>query len=728
MYKHIAYLLSVAAAALLLSGCQKNEMTPSSLTMTVTAYSDDAASAKSSLESTGSVIWNTSDHISLFYEKTGSYDMADFACTSVEESGRKAVFTGSALADGASSYVALYPYYALASCSSGGTVGSAIPGLQTATALSYDPSAAISVARGTDKNSLYFRNQVSLLGIKPLDSGITSATLIGSSPMTGKFQLQSDGTLVPGAASRSVRMEGAMASGTEYYASVLPGSQTGLKIVLGRNDGKFASFSGGAIALGSNELRHLFEAGAGSWVTPSTLYINEVQCNAAGAKIELYNPGSSAVSLYGWVLVKNDSELYAFSQGTSVPAGGFQTVLCSKDSEAEGACFGLDGTAGFDLKLCCGVVVDHVDNLTSIRTIADGHSLGRLTDGGKIWTAFSTATIGSSNAGGIQEPATSGIRLSEINGDYSGGDYIELYNAGSVTESLKDFKIRRCRFKDGTDDEQTLWKGTSGVTLAPGAYLTLYYQGDLEDNKTYPYRLQRDFSAKKNTFIWLQDAEEREVDSFQRGTKNSGWNNINMQKVENSSGVAYSYSYVGGSWVYANPTPGAVNAASAGNIDQRMCPVVINEINIPGNWVELYNMGNASVDINGLQLRWSRVKSGVADNQTAYEWETSTVIAPGGYLKVSSTKVNLASYASKNIHIRLRSGSDADFTGEKIIWDDFKRGSEGANWTTVTLGTTIVRSIVRVPDGSGNWYLGDASPALTNGTDKSGGLCPDVDQ
>ena len=714
--------------ALLLAGCQR-EVEPESSTMTITAYSDDAPSSKTTLDASGAVIWSTSDHINLFYRKGSSYSGAEFVCSSVSDGGRTAVFTGSSAADGASSYVTLSPYAPEASCSNDGKLSTTLPAIQAVKAGSFDPSAAVAVARSTDKNSLHFQNEVSLLGVKPLGTGITSITLIGSGPLTGALDVKADGTLTPVKASRAVRLTGTMSSGSEYFASVLPASHTRFKIVLGRNDGRYASFSGGAITLGANELRHFFEANATGWTLPQTLNINEVQCNASGSKVEIYNPGVSAVSLNGWILVKNDKELYAFDQNASVPAGGFYTVVCGKSSEEDGAIFDLSGTQGFDLKLCCGVVVDHIDNLSTVRTIVNGHSLGRLRDGEDVWTAFITATIGSSNNGATQEPSNSKIILNEINGSaVDGRDYIELYNSGTTTENLDDFKIRRYRTKNGMEDDQTLWKGTSGVTLAPGAYLCLYYEGDHDDSKTYPYRLQRDFSAKKNTHIWLQDVEEREVDIFERGTKNSGWNNINMQKVENSSGVAYSYSRVNGLWVYANPTPGVVNAAKAGDIDQTMCSVVINEINLSGNYIEIYNMGSVTVDLKNLQLRWSRVKDGYADNQTVYEWTSSRKLNPGEFLAVTPGKVNLSSYTNKNIHIRLRDGDKTDFTDEKIVWDDFKRGTEGTNWTTVTLPTTITRSIVRVPDGSGDWYLGNASKGVTNGTDVSGGLCPDVNQ
>ena len=72
----------------------------------------------------------------------------------------------------------------------------------------------------------------------------------------------------------------------------------------------------------------------------------------------------------------------------------------------EGPSFGLSGTKGF--KLCLyknedtseANLVDKCDNSASaenFKTVEDGKSLGRKTDGADEWVIFDTPTIGSAN-------------------------------------------------------------------------------------------------------------------------------------------------------------------------------------------------------------------------------------------------------------------------------------------------------------------------------------------
>lgn len=319
----------------------------------------------------------------------------------------------------------------------------------------------------------------------------------------------------------------------------------------------------------------------------------------------------------------------------------------------------------------------------------------------------------------------SNVILSEIDGTQ---DFVELLNNGEKEVSLAGCRIRRMRMQEGKEDGQTLWEGQKGVKIAPGEYLCLKYVAGKE---TQPKNLRRDFTPRKNTYIYLEDAKGKKVSEFTRGTKSTGWNTIRMQKVRNAAETAYSYSYVSGNWVYAEPTPGAKNAAKAGSLDQTMLYVTINEIDLKNNWIELYNGGDKAVDLKGLQLRWSRLKDTEADNQTIWEATKSISVPAKGYYVIDGAdlKVKFSDYAGKNFHIRLRDPLHTDFTGEKYVWDDLKRGEKGAGWTSVSLSTAITGPFARIPDGYGDWYMvSSASKGTSNGTTVSGKLAPDVDQ
>lgn len=331
----------------------------------------------------------------------------------------------------------------------------------------------------------------------------------------------------------------------------------------------------------------------------------------------------------------------------------------------------------------------------------------------------------------IQNANLSAIILSEIDGTQ---DFIELFNTGVETVSLEGAKIRRMRTLNGADDEQTLWTGKKGVSIAPGEYLCLPFVVGKEDQ---PRNLKRDFSPKKNTYIWLQNGAGHKFCEFTRGSKENGWNNIRMQKCKDENDVAYSYSLVDGSWVYALPTPGAENGKKAGNIDQTLLPIVINEIDLNNNWIELYNTSNKAVSLLGLQLRWSLIKDNEAENLTIWEVTKNSSLEANGYKVIEFTdgkeagtlQLKFSDYADKNFHLRLRDANKEDFTGKNYIFDDIKRGEKGTGWTTTTLPTLVTGSFARIPDGSGDWYMVQASTkGTTNGKDTTAKPAPDVDQ
>lgn len=325
-----------------------------------------------------------------------------------------------------------------------------------------------------------------------------------------------------------------------------------------------------------------------------------------------------------------------------------------------------------------------------------------------------------------QVPDLSTVSLSEINGAQ---DFIELYNSGTQTISLQGAKIRRLRTNaQGEEDKQTLWEGTT-ETIGPKEYLTLKFTADLSAGS-----MKREFSSRKNTYIWLQDASKKTVSSFTRGQKSIGWNQIHMQKciMVDSIGndikeTAYSYVYNNGKWGYAMPTPGQANGTIVADVDQRMLPVVLNEIDLQNSKVELFNNSEQTVNIVGYQVRWSHVKkSGEENNKTIWMADSKLEIPAKGYL-VITLDMDLSEFVQNNFHLRLRDGGNPDFTGEKYVCDEIKRGKKGQGWNLETLTTAIVGNLVRIPDGTGDWYLSNtATMGATNGTVK-GKLAPDVD-
>lgn len=319
------------------------------------------------------------------------------------------------------------------------------------------------------------------------------------------------------------------------------------------------------------------------------------------------------------------------------------------------------------------------------------------------------------------------VVLNEINGSQ---DYIELYNSGDAQVSLKGAKIRRWRINAGVKDKQTLWEGTTEV-IAPKSYLCLKFE---EGKEGSAYYLKRDFSARKNTYIWLQDVSQAEISNFKRGQEDIGWNQVHMQKCANDTGLVYSYSRVGKEWVYAIPTPGTANGEKQGDIDQNMFPVVINEIDFAQNKIELYNVSSTrTVNICGAELRWSRLDGkGEEDNCTLWYATGTTNIEPNGFYVVNVDNtvnkqdgdIDLSDCVSVNFRLRLRDSSGdghVDFTNSRYVFDEIKRGVKGSGWAQDTLSKSISGNLVRVPDGTGDWESTETpSMGSTNGTLHSG--------
>ena len=123
--------------------------------------------------------------------------------------------------------------------------------------------------------------------------------------------------------------------------------------------------------------------------------------------IELFNAGVADANIGGWGLTDDDQKLkkWQFPAGTSIPAGGYLLVWCSKRDEVSGGHFHtnftLTQTKGKDkivLSQPNGAIVDSrpVENLQ----VHQSHC--RTTDGAATWSICTTPTPGNSNAGSTQ--------------------------------------------------------------------------------------------------------------------------------------------------------------------------------------------------------------------------------------------------------------------------------------------------------------------------------------
>ncbi|MFJ3671394.1 lamin tail domain-containing protein [Streptomyces sp. NPDC090106] len=157
--------------------------------------------------------------------------------------------------------------------------------------------------------------------------------------------------------------------------------------------------------------------------------INEVT-SSNNDTVELYNTGTTAVSISGWKMSDDSFSQQSFSpSAASIPAGGFVTFNSPK---------GLGDSDKLVIYASDGSVVDRVEWAANGAKPAMARCGG---DGTGAWvTATSAATFGAANASGCPSslPAASRVRLNEVTS--SGSDTVELYNGGTSAVGVSAWK------------------------------------------------------------------------------------------------------------------------------------------------------------------------------------------------------------------------------------------------------------------------------------------------
>ena len=195
MKKYILPLLSIAML-MAMASCSssddevaENKVESKLVPMTFTATQESNAGTRTVLNNKN-VDWQTGDAISVF-DGTNAENNRKFTIKEFEAS--SGVFSGSALSN-VSEYYAVYPYTSGAQLNSDGSVsGIELPSNQTATLNSFDPKAALMMAKTTDKSNLKFYNAVSLVKIQT-EFDCKKIVLSADVPIagTGKLEYNTD--------------------------------------------------------------------------------------------------------------------------------------------------------------------------------------------------------------------------------------------------------------------------------------------------------------------------------------------------------------------------------------------------------------------------------------------------------------------------------------------------------------------------------------------------------
>ncbi|WP_218108458.1 lamin tail domain-containing protein, partial [Actinacidiphila rubida] len=197
--------------------------------------------------------------------------------------------------------------------------------------------------------------------------------------------------------------------------------------------------------------------------------INEVT-SSGNDTVELYNTGSSAVSISGWKMSDDSFSQQSFSPSAgTIPAGGFVTFNSPK---------GLGDADKLVIYTSGGTVVDRVDWATNAAKPAMARCGG---DGTGAWVTTTTAsTFGAANAAGCPSslPAASRVRINEVTSD--GSDTVELYNGGTSAVSVGSWKYVD---NDHTHSPVSISSSSPSATSIPaGGYATFDSTIGLGDN------------------------------------------------------------------------------------------------------------------------------------------------------------------------------------------------------------------------------------------------------
>jgi hypothetical protein len=404
--------------------------------------------------------------------------------------------------------------------------------------------------------------------------------------------------------------------------------------------------------------------------------LNELFPNPGGADddaewVELYNGGSTSVSLDGWTLRWGTSSLtsdFAFA-AVVLPAGGYVVAGGSRsgaDVEIADLAMGNASSSGDAVALedCAGRRVDTVvygpDNddefvddfgmvaTSTAPTPTDDASIARRIDGadtdrsGDDFVLLDSPTPDASNARDADCVGMDDVKINELqpdpDGADEGGEWIELYGAKLVA-------LDGWRIEWGTSEFGSGFDFPAGTTIGAGSYLLV--GGTSDADLAAPLALGN--AGSSSDAVRLRHCGGGVADTVVYGEGNAdGWIDDGGAEAESTApaplgGLAIARRVdgvdsdaCGADFALAVPSPGAANAVAS------LCTpggftVKVNEL-LPdpegtddgAEWIELYNAGASPQSLDGWSIEIA--KSDWTD--FAYTVPAGVALAPGAFLAI----------------------------------------------------------------------------------------------
>uniref|UniRef100_UPI00405729CF hypothetical protein n=1 Tax=Alistipes sp. TaxID=1872444 RepID=UPI00405729CF len=234
MKRFYAYL--VAAFALTAVSCSNDlteEVTPAEPVQTGTVemtFSATLDETRTLLDyENRQTLWSDDDTISILDDQGGNNEF-----TIKEHDGVSAIFSGK-VNEGATKFVAVYPYNAKYTWDGTTISGIEIPATQACVAGTFPEESNITVAVADENYSLAFKNVCSILKftVPSFAQAITKVTISANNALAGGVDVTAEGEapaheLVSG--NQTVTLTGNFEAGKSYFCAVIPGEQNNLEV------------------------------------------------------------------------------------------------------------------------------------------------------------------------------------------------------------------------------------------------------------------------------------------------------------------------------------------------------------------------------------------------------------------------------------------------------------------------------------------------------------------
>jgi len=477
-----------------------------------------------------------------------------------------------------------------------------------------------------DDGAVFYVNGSEAARIRMSSGTITNATLTGQQPPGGDATSPESFTLPA-----SLFNVGANTIAVSVHQNVAQSS-----------DITFALSLSADIAGGSNLVALATPGSPNAVATPlpafPSLWLNEAQAdNISGPFdnfsqrepwVEIFNPGTNALSLDGYSLATNYSNLspWDFPAGNSIPAGGFLVVWCDGQTGqsavgAPHAGFRLaSGSGRIALSRLVGGTNQIVDYLTYTNLPSNG-SYGDLPDAQPFYRGnMFLVTPGAPNNGAsapltvyINEWMADNTRTVADPADGGFEDWFELYNPGTNAVDLGGYYLT----DNLTNKFQFQIPNNGHYVIPPNGYLLVWADNEATQNGTNLTDLHVSFALSKGgEALGLFAADGTTIDAVTFGAQTS---DVSQGRYLDGSANIYSMT---------TPTPRAANYLP--NTVPALAPIADKELTLGQTLT--FTASGSDADIPAQTLTYSLgagATSGATINSSSgvFSWKPGT--APG---------------------------------------------------------------------------------------------------